>query len=304
MSRLSMVPARLRTLTANPADARSLHRGSPLALCILVMVAIGTLPGCTSAMLGSAAASAAATAASNQFNASKTQPQTPEQKADPLEAARLRIELASLYYSRGSLGPALEEASSAAKLDPENPQAYNLLGLINMQMSQDGPASSNFERALRLAPADPDINNNYGWYLCERGRPAESIKHFQVAVRSPLYASVDRSLVNAGICSRRGGNDVEARRFFEQALVVRPNQPVALFNLAELAFAGGRLPDSRTFLERYMQAAAPTAEVLWLGVRIERALGDRKSEAVHAQQLRRLFPNAPETQLLSQQGGR
>ena len=53
-----------------------------------------------------------------------------------------------------------------------------------------------------------------------------------------------------------------------------------------------------------MQAAAPTAEVLWLGVRIERALDDRQAEALYAQQLRRLFPGAPETQLLTQQGGR
>jgi type IV pilus assembly protein PilF len=53
-----------------------------------------------------------------------------------------------------------------------------------------------------------------------------------------------------------------------------------------------------------MQAAAPTAEVLWLGVRIERALGDRQSEAIHAQQLRRLFPDTPEARQLSSQGGR
>ena len=201
-------------------------------------------------------------------------------------------------------GPALDEASSAAKLDPENPQAYNLLGLINMQIKEDALATLNFERALRLAGTDPDINNNYGWFLCERGRHAESIRFFMAAVRSPLYANVDRSLVNAGVCSRRRGDNAEAMRFFEQALGLRSNQPVALFNLADLSFASGRAQEARVFLNRLMQAAAPTAEVLWLGVRIERALDDRQAEALYAQQLRRLFPGAPETQLLTQQGGR
>ena len=51
-------------------------------------------------------------------------------------------------------------------------------------------------------------------------------------------------------------------------------------------------------MERLMQATAPTPEVLWLGVRIERALGDRKAEMLYAQQLRRTFPSAPETALL------
>lgn len=268
------------------------------------LVCAGALSGCTTTLFGGGAGSASATAAANKASANAPPPQVPDQKPDPKEAARLRVELASLYLSRGSIGPALDEAGSAAKLDPDNAQAFNLLGLINMQLKEDVQATQHFERALGMAPADPDINNNYGWFLCDRGRHAESIKFFVTAVRSPLYANVDRSLVNAGVCSRRGGNEAEAWRFFEQALGVRANQPVALFNLAELSFAAGRVPEARAFLNRYMQAAAPTAEVLWLGVRIERALGDRQSEAIHAQQLRRLFPDTPEARLLSSQGGR
>lgn len=277
---------------------------TPATTAWLVVAALSLLSGCSTAILGGAFASAAATAAANKLTAAQPPPQTPEQKADPEEAARLRIELASLYFSRGSFGPAIEEANSAAKLDPENPQAYNLLGLINMQLKEDAQANTHFERALRIAPTDPDINNNYGWFLCERGRPGESIKYFLTALRSPLYASADRSLVNAGVCSRRSGDEAGARTYFEQALTVRPGQPVALFNLAEMSYLAGRVPESRTYLNRYMQIAAPTAEVLWLGVRVERALGDRKSEATYAQQLRRLFPDAPQTQMLTQQGGR
>ncbi len=292
---------RARPQSRGGASATGRVAGAAAALlCAVALV----LSGCTTSVLGGAAASAAASAAAGKVTQVAPPPQAPEQKPDPKEAARLRIELASLYLSRGSIGPALDEANSAAKLDPENAQAFNLLGLINMQLKEDAQASVNFERALRLAANDPDINNNYGWFLCERGRAAESIKFFMAAVRSPLYTNVDRSLVNAGVCSRRRGSDAEARRFFEQALAVRANQPVALFNLAELSFAGGSVPDARAFLNRFMQAAPPTAEVLWLGVRIERALGDRRAEALYAQQLRRLFPNAPETQLLIQQGER
>ena len=283
----------------NATSISCMRRAIAAALCATGLV----LSGCTTSILGGSAASAAASAAANK-GAVSPQAQVPDQKPDPKEAARLRVELASLYFSRGSIGPALDEANSAAKLDPENAQAYNLLGLINMQLKEDAQASLNFERALRLAGNDPDINNNYGWFLCERGRQAESIKFFMAAVRSPLYTNVDRSLVNAGTCSRRRGDDAEARRFFEQALSVRSNQPVALFNLADLSFARGNVPEARLFLNRFMQAAPPTAEVLWLGVRVERALGDRQAEALYAQQLRRLFPDAPETQLLTQQGGR
>jgi type IV pilus assembly protein PilF len=42
----------------------------------------------------------------------------------------------------------------------------------------------------------------------------------------------------------------------------------------------------------------PSAEVLWLGVRVERKLGDRNSEESYALQLRNNFPNSSEARAL------
>jgi type IV pilus assembly protein PilF len=274
---------------------------------LLVLAAVGgsivLLGGCAAPTLGTAAASAAGAVVGNKL-VGQPPTQAAEAKPDVKQAARLRVELASLYLTQGSIGTALEEALSATKLDPENPHAFNLLGLINMQLKDDVQATLSFERALRIDPNDPDVNNNYGWFLCERGKHGESIKYFMTALRSPLYTNADRTLANAGVCSRRRGDDASARKFFEQALAARANQPTALSNLAEMSFAAGQVKDARKFLDRFMQVAPPTADVLWLGVRVERIMGDRQAEAIYAQQLRRLFPNAPETQLLGQQGGR
>ena len=44
----------------------------------------------------------------------------------------------------------------------------------------------------------------------------------------------------------------------------------------------------------------PSAETLWLGVRIERKLGDHEAETRLAVQMKRKFPAASETQRLSQ----
>ena len=44
----------------------------------------------------------------------------------------------------------------------------------------------------------------------------------------------------------------------------------------------------------------PNAESLWLGVRIERKIGDRQAEASYSSQLRRKFAGTPEHQALLQ----
>ena len=42
-------------------------------------------------------------------------------------------------------------------------------------------ADANFRQGLKLSPKDPELNNNYGWYLCQTGRQRESIRYFDVA---------------------------------------------------------------------------------------------------------------------------
>jgi type IV pilus assembly protein PilF len=44
----------------------------------------------------------------------------------------------------------------------------------------------------------------------------------------------------------------------------------------------------------------PTAELVWLVLRIERKLGNREAEARYASQLRRRFPGSPEQRLMNQ----
>jgi hypothetical protein len=142
-------------------------------VAILAALCAGSLMlgGCTTSILGGAAASAA----NSKAGGSALPPQVPDQKPDPKEAARLRVELASLYFSRGSIGPALDEASSAAKLDPENPQAYNLLGLINMQIKEDALATLNFERALRRpVPIPTSTTTTDGSSASGAGMPSRS----------------------------------------------------------------------------------------------------------------------------------
>ena len=138
--------------------------------------------------------------------------------SDPRNRARVHTELASAYYERGNMGVALDELRQATSIDPSYAQAYGLLGLVHMELKETREAQSNFERALRLSPNDPEINHNFAWFLCQNGREPESIKYFLQALRSSLYASPWRSYSAAGICSARMKNVKDAEEFFQGAL--------------------------------------------------------------------------------------
>ena len=217
---------------------------------------------------------------------------------DARNRARVHAELAALYYSRGSMAVALEELRIAAAADANYPLTYSLYGLVYMELREPRLAQENFERALRLSPTDPDINHNYGWFLCQTGREGESIKYFVQAVRNPLYQAPWRSYSAAGVCSLRKNNLKEAEDFFQRALQQEPNDAGSLLQLGQIRYRQGGLEEARKLISRYNKLGEPTAESLWLALRVERKLGERVAEASYANQLRRRFAASREYQQL------
>jgi type IV pilus assembly protein PilF len=217
---------------------------------------------------------------------------------DARNRARVHTELAAAYYGRGNMGVALEELRIATTADASYAPAHSMFGLVYMDLRENQLAEQSFERALKLAPNDGDINHNYGWFLCQTQREPESIKYFLTAIRNPLYAAPGRSYSAAGICSLRSKNLKDAEEFFQRALRLEPDDAAALLQLGQIRYAQGRMDEARRLVSRHNKLAAPSAESLWLALRIERRLGQRVAEQSFANQLRRRFPGSPEYQAL------
>lgn len=213
--------------------------------------------------------------------------------------ARIHTELASGYLEVRNLGVALEEAGIAQRADPNYAPAYNMAGLIYIQLKDDRMAEESFRRALRIDPTDSNAHNNYGAFLCDRKREAEGIKHFLQAVRDPLYRTPDQAFYNAGVCARRRGDIADAQDYFRNALRIQPNQLQALYQLADLSYAAGRYREAQSYLSRLSRVAAGSPEVLWLMLRTERRLGDHSAVDSLSHQLRNRFPDSREADLLA-----
>lgn len=217
---------------------------------------------------------------------------------DAQTRARIHTELAAGYLELGNYGVALQEAAEALKSDPDYAPALNALGLVYMELRDDKAAEASFQRALRVSPLDSDTNNNYGWFLCQRKREQESVKYFLAALRNPLYTTPDKSWVNAGICARQAGDLTNAEDYFQKALRLRPAQPQALFQMADMAYKRNNYPEAKTYLMRLQRDDRLSAEMLWLALRVERGLGDRNAEASLGFQLRKNFPESREARAL------
>ncbi len=150
-----------------------------------------------------AAACLVAACASNPQADAGQELQTSSDQTEAQKLARIRLQLAVGYYQQRQLPVALDEIKLALQADPNFADAYSMRALIYMDMEEARLADDNFQQALRLAPQNPDFNNNYGWFLCQNGKPEQSIAYFETALKSRSYQSPAKALNNAGVCSVR-----------------------------------------------------------------------------------------------------
>ncbi|MEZ5652305.1 MAG: type IV pilus biogenesis/stability protein PilW [Burkholderiaceae bacterium] len=212
--------------------------------------------------------------------------------------ARIRMELAANHYRQRNYQTALEELRTALQIDADYSAAYGMLGLIYMDLGDNLRAESSFKRALELSPGNPDLNNNYGWFLCQTGREREAVTLFERAAADRLYPVPAKPLHNAGVCLRKIGDEKGAEQFLQRAFRIDPSNPVAMYNLGEIYLGRADLERARFYAQRLVTNLDPAPQTLWLALRVERALGNRDAVLSLGTQLRRRFPGSREAELL------
>lgn len=217
-------------------------------------------------------------------------------KKQPAQAAVANMQLAIEYMKLGQMANARDCIERALSENSSNPDVQATAGLIYERLNETGKAERYYGAAARLSKNDPRIENSYAGFLCRTGKTAAGEKMFNEVARSPLYTTPEVALVNAGVCMRSAGNLVDADRYFSRALAMRPNMPEGLLQAGNVAFDRGDAAQARDIVQRYLAVNPPTPEVLWLGFRAQRKLGDPVAAAVYARRVQTEFPNSEEAQ--------
>jgi len=209
--------------------------------------------------------------------------------------AKAHTALATAYYGAGQYEVALEEVRIALESVDDYVPAINQLGLIYLALGQIEAAQTQIERAIKLDPNDPSVNNNYGLLLCSLGDEAEGMRYFNKALNDPLYRTPEYAYVNAGICAKNMGDYARATQFLGRALALSPDQPQALFHMADLAYGSGDYRNASRYITHHLQVVIPSLDALWLAARTENKLGNSVSLESYGAQLNRRFPDSAQT---------
>jgi len=222
--------------------------------------------------------------------------------ADQGDAAELNYQLGARYYRQGSYELARDRLLYSIELEPKNAVAHYTLALAYEALGNLRLATESYERSVRIAPRDYQVQNAYAVFLCKQRQFDEASEHFERAASIENNDNSEVTLTNAGVCMMQKPDHVKAEDYFRQALAQKTDYGEALIQMAVLKHETGASLNARAFLQRYLSTNPPSASILYLGVQIEEELGDEHARTEYSDQILRDFPKSPEARLVLESG--
>jgi predicted O-linked N-acetylglucosamine transferase (SPINDLY family) len=152
------------------------------------------------------------------------------------------IDLARNHHRAGRLPQAEQIYRAVLRLEPDNPEALHLLGLIAYQVGRHDMAVEHMDHAIRLNPQEPTYHNNLGLVHRAQGRLDRAIASFREAVR--LHPHFAGGHGNLGTALKDEGRLDEAGEHLREAVRLDPQAALHHYNLGNLYWARKEYDDA------------------------------------------------------------
>lgn len=202
-----------------------------------------------------------------------------QKEANKTDLARIYAEMGLGYLRNGQYEIAKERLHKSLENNSNYAPAHHYLAQVYFQLGRREQAQQYYESALKLDSSDPFLQNNYAVFLCDTGKIEDAETWFLKLTDNANYPTPHTLYENLGNCVYRGASSaqqIRAEAYFRQALSYEPVLFVALSRMAEINFKKGEYLKARAYVERFMALETYTPEMLLLGVKVEKQLGDNK----------------------------
>lgn len=212
-------------------------------------------------------------------------------------SARIKTDLAIEFMKMGDARNAIASINEAVRADSRYLNAWLVRAQIYQFMKMPSQVEESFRRALSISSSAGEVNNNYGWYLCENNQVDKSIAYFDKALADMSYRSAYVAWMNKGICLGRLGRYDEANSALLTSIRQAPGFYFSLKELAKLNLNHNNGALAEVYFQQYVgQAPALGPDDLLLGVKIGRLNNKYDWVARYGDQLRQQYPTSQELQ--------
>jgi type IV pilus assembly protein PilF len=183
---------------------------------------------------------------------------------------------------------------------PNDPEVYEVHALFHQSTGEYDLAEQYFRDAIKLRPNFSRARNNFAAFLYMQNRYDEAKAQLLVVTSDALYSARPQAFVNLGMCQLKLDNKDMAKDSFKKALLMDPDNDLALVELGYIAYDQGEINEAWLYFEAQRSSVTrQSSRALWLGIMVARKQGNLDSEASFSLMLKSLYPDSMEYQVYS-----
>jgi type IV pilus assembly protein PilF len=218
-------------------------------------------------------------------------------KANKERAIQSYISAGMEYMKLGDMERANRHLSRALEINSRSPEAHNSIALLYQATKDVKLAEKHFKKAIRYGDNYSMAENNYGSFLFSLGRYDDAIEHLSNSANNPIYENRGQAHENLGRCYLALNDEVKAKESFERSIVINSKLSRGYLELADLALKKKDWREAKRNIDRFNDLAKKTSRSLWIGIQIERVLGDKNLLSSYELTLKNLYPDSKEFRL-------
>jgi tetratricopeptide (TPR) repeat protein len=208
--------------------------------------------------------------------------------------AQISYDLGAESYVRNRTPEALDHFQKASQFDPEMPQPYNGLGLINhLKMKSYDEAIKNYKKALELEPKFSDAKNNLGAVYLDLDQCDKAIPLFQEALSDIFYKEPYLAEGNLGWCFYKTGKVEDGLSHLKNSIYINPKYCIGYRSIGIIFSELKNSDESIKYFQKYSENCPNLPDAFYrLGVEYDKS-GKREEAKKNYSECSKLDPNGP-----------
>jgi Tfp pilus assembly protein PilF len=155
--------------------------------------------------------------------------------------ATYHLQMGLSHLGENDVTGALVEFTEAEKIEPDNHELQNYLGLVYFRKNRLEIAEKKYQQALALKPDFSDARNNLGVTYLEMRRWDEAIYQFKLVTEDIFYQNQAAAQINLALAYSGKGDHQQALLLLRSLVGTNPRDPRVRFNLGRVYFALDKL---------------------------------------------------------------
>jgi Tfp pilus assembly protein PilF len=201
------------------------------------------------------------------------------------------------YLGENNVTSALVEFTKAEKIDADNHELMNYLGVVYFRKNKLDISESKYLRAIALKPDYSDARNNLGVTYLEMKRWDDAIYQLKLVTEDIFYQNQAAAGINLALAYYGKGDFNQALAILRSLLVNYPADPVVRFTMGKVYYAMDKMDlavgEYRKAIDMYGDYAQAHYHLALATVK----LGDNRGAAKSFREVVRIAPDSEIGQL-------